>query len=120
MARIKRLKKRNAYYVPTMRRKDQLIKINLLPRFLAFLFTCIQFSVSGRSPEQIAEWLEESSWSVAAQYNLGIAHMEGDGVPEDFILSKGGVFINDAERSLLAYLRQGNGRVLSQFKDKED
>jgi len=83
MARIKRLKNRNAYYVPTMRRKDQLIKINLLPRFLAFLFTCIQFSVSGRSPEQIAEWLEESSWSVAAQYNLGIAHMEGDGVPED-------------------------------------
>ena len=27
--------------MPTMRRKDQLIKINLLPRFLAFLFTCI-------------------------------------------------------------------------------
>ncbi len=83
MARIKRLKNRNAYYVPTMRRKDQLIKINLLPRFLAFLFTCIQFSVSGRSPEEIEQWLEESSWSVAAQYNLGIAHMEGDGVLVD-------------------------------------
>ena len=49
---------------------------------LAFLF-CIQFSVSGRSPEQIEKWLEESSWSVLAQYNLGIAHMEGDGVLVD-------------------------------------
>ena len=50
--------------------------------FLPLLF-CIPFSVTGRSPEQIAEWLEESSWSVDAQYNLGIAYMEGDGVPVD-------------------------------------
>ena len=54
---------------------------------LRFLFhallLCIQFSVSGRSPEQIEKWLEESSWSVDAQYNLGIALMEGDGVPVD-------------------------------------
>ncbi len=47
------------------------------------LLLCIQFSVSGRSPEQIEKWLEESSWSVDAQYNLGIALMEGDGVPVD-------------------------------------
>ena len=50
--------------------------------FLALLL-CIQFSVSGRSPEQVAEWLEESSWSTAAQYNLGSAYMGGDGVPVD-------------------------------------
>ena len=55
----------------------------MLPRFLASLAFCIQFSVSGRSPEQVAEWLEESSWSTAAQYNLGSAYMLGDGVPED-------------------------------------
>jgi hypothetical protein len=53
----------------------------MLPRFLASLVFCIQFSVFGRSPEQVAEWLEESSWSTDAQYNLGIAYMEGDGVP---------------------------------------
>ena len=47
------------------------------------LLLCIQFSVAGRSPEQVAEWLEESSWSTAAQYNLGSAYMLGDGVPED-------------------------------------
>ncbi|QXD31251.1 tetratricopeptide repeat protein [Candidatus Pelagisphaera phototrophica] len=50
--------------------------------FLA-LPLCIQFSVAGRSPEQVAEWLEESSWSTAAQYSLGSAYMLGDGVPED-------------------------------------
>ena len=55
----------------------------MLTRLLAFLFICIQFSVSGRSPDQVAEWLEESSWSVEAQYNLDIAYMSGDGVPED-------------------------------------
>ena len=55
----------------------------MLPRFLASLVFCIQFSVFGRSPEQVAEWLEESSWSTAAQYNLGSAYMLGDGVPED-------------------------------------
>ena len=32
MARIKGLKTRSAYYVPTMCRKDQLIKINLQAR----------------------------------------------------------------------------------------
>ena len=50
--------------------------------FLTLLF-CIQFSVSGRSPEQVAEWLEESSWSADAQYNLGSAYILGDGVPKD-------------------------------------
>ena len=52
-------------------------------RFLAFHFIRIQFSASGGIPEQIKEWLEESSWLVAAQYNLGIAFLEGDGVPKD-------------------------------------
>ena len=55
----------------------------MMAHFLVFLFICIQFSVSGRIPEQIEKWLEESSWSVAAQYNLGIAHMEDDGVRVD-------------------------------------
>ena len=47
------------------------------------LLLCIQLSVTGRSPEQVAEWLGESSWSTDAQYNLGSAYMLGDGVPED-------------------------------------
>jgi len=50
---------------------------------IVFFIFCIQFSVTGRSPEQVAEWLEESSWSTDAQYNLGSAYMLGDGVPED-------------------------------------
>ena len=60
----------------------------MLPRLIVFLIACNQIPVSGRSPEQVAEWLEESSWSVDAQYSLGIAYMEGDGVlfdkPEAF------------------------------------
>ena len=55
----------------------------MLRRLSLALLLCIQFSVTGRSPEQVAEWLEESSWSTEAQYNLGIAYMEGDGVPVD-------------------------------------
>ena len=55
----------------------------MLHRLIVLFIFCIHFSVSGRSPEQVAEWLEESSWSTAAQYNLGSAYMLGDGVPED-------------------------------------
>ena len=53
----------------------------MLPRLIVFLLACNQIPISGRSPEQVAEWLEESSWSVDAQYSLGIAYMEGDGAP---------------------------------------
>ena len=47
------------------------------------LLPCIQFPVLVRSPKQIEKWREENPWSTDAQYNLGIAHMEGDGVPLD-------------------------------------
>ena len=78
MARIKRLKKRNAYYVPTMRRKDQLIKINLLPRFPFYLYSNRRYSsnreeLSSGEETKIVPQKFLGSWNVLSRNHMAIS-----------------------------------------------